>query len=290
MLKTSRKYAEILGVKVGSTHKAGVLRELRGKIARGEKFFIVTPNPEIVIEAQKDKELFRILNSADISIADGIGLCAAYKFLKLPRQKGFLKKLLTFFIQGLGVAFLTFFDKTSLTKELPLIKGRELFLDLIAIANKKSWKVILLGDKLLSAQKAAFKLKLNYKKVRIHGLTGPDLDKRGTPLGKTDKNLQQRVIEKINKFKPELLFVGFGAPKQEKWVYKNFANLNIGGAMVVGGTFDFISGKSVLPPKIIEDRDLEWLWRIAVGHQNLKRVRKAFPEFPARIFFEKLKE
>ncbi len=282
-----RKLEHILGIKVDSTSKAKVLRFVRDRIKKEQKFYVVTPNPEIVLRAQEDKELETVLNSADISIPDGIGLVMASKFFSLPTPKNPIRRFLVLLIQGLGVGFSALFDKKWLQSELKVIKGRELFIDLITVANKKGWRVFLLGDRQLSAKKAEEKLKLNYRKVDLISSQGPNLDSNANPKTDQDRKMEQKVIGRINKASPQMLFIGFGAPKQERWLAKHFEELNIGGAMVVGGTFDYISGRAKLPPEWIEDAGLEWLWRLFSGSQEVKRVFKAFPAFPLKVFWYK---
>lgn len=72
---------QILGVRVNSTSMGEVLRFVRKKIVKREKFWIVTPNPEFIVAAQKDSQFKKILNSADLAIPDGQGLILASKFL-----------------------------------------------------------------------------------------------------------------------------------------------------------------------------------------------------------------
>ncbi|MEX0621390.1 MAG: WecB/TagA/CpsF family glycosyltransferase [Candidatus Woykebacteria bacterium] len=65
---------KILGVKVDNYTYAKALERSKELLESGKKHYIVTPNPEIIVAAQKDKELQDILNRADLSIADGSGL------------------------------------------------------------------------------------------------------------------------------------------------------------------------------------------------------------------------
>jgi N-acetylglucosaminyldiphosphoundecaprenol N-acetyl-beta-D-mannosaminyltransferase len=66
----------------------------------------------------------------------------------------------------------------------------------------------------------------------------------------------------INRASPNILFVGLGAPKQEKWMAKHCGRLN-GNVMVgVGAAFDFISGEKKQAPKWMQSRGLEWLFRL----------------------------
>ncbi|MFC1600596.1 WecB/TagA/CpsF family glycosyltransferase [Patescibacteria group bacterium] len=282
------KYVKILDVKVDSTSMEGVLRQIRSNFRKKKKIYIVTPNPEQIFLSSTDEQYKEILNSADISIPDGIGLIAASKFNSLPRPKNLIKRIFVLFAQGLGVGFSVVFDTDWLSSELRLIKGRELFMEIIKLANKKGYKVILVGDSERSAQKAANKLKQNYIKLDVNGLTGPDLKNNGMPKSEKDKKNEENVIKNINKNKPDLLFIGFRAPVQEKWLYRWYEELDFKCAMVVGGTFDYVSKKKPLPPKWVEDINLEWLWRLVKGDQKFKRVFSAFPKFAWHIYWYKL--
>lgn len=83
----------------------------------------------------------------------------------------------------------------------------------------------------------------------------------------------EKVIEKINSVKPEILLVGLGSPKQEKFIYENLSKMsNVKLAIGVGGAFDFISGCVRRAPKIIQKSGLEWLWRLILEPRRTKRV------------------
>ena len=301
-VEIGRKKENILGIDVDSTSIPQVLRRIRAKLANFDRarlgfnqlkaknngFLIVTPNPEQVMRAQEDSVFAKILNSADISVPDGIGLIAAHKFLILPKTKNLILKPFLYFAQGLGVGFSVVFDRKWLTKEINVIRGRKLFMEIIRLANKKRWRVFLLGDKLKSAKKAADELRKSYKSIKLDACEGPDLDEDANPVNPEDKEIERKAMDVINKVNPQVLFVGFGAPKQEKWVYRHINEINVGGTMVVGGTFDYVSGKKPLPPKWAEDMGLEWFWRLMKKDQKVKRIINAFPKFAWRVFEEKL--
>jgi N-acetylglucosaminyldiphosphoundecaprenol N-acetyl-beta-D-mannosaminyltransferase len=282
------KHVKILGVKVDSTSMEGVLRIIQSKLKKKDKFYIVTPNPEQLLIARNDEQYKDILNSSDISVPDGVGLVAASKFNTLPRPKNILKRSLVLFAQGVGVGFSILFDTQWLSTQIKLIKGRKLFIKLIKLANKKEFKVVLVGDSENSAQKAAKKLRQNFIKLSISGFTGPDLKNNGMPRSDKDTRIEKNVIKNINKEKPDLLFIGFRAPVQEKWLYRCYDNLDFKCAMVVGGTFDYISEKKPIPPSWVDDINLEWLWRLIKGDQKIKRIFRAFPEFAWTVYWEKL--
>src|SRR5579859_6412257 len=105
-----RKYVTILGININSTPKWQLLEAVKNNLEKKIQFYIVTPNPEIILQAQNDPKLTHSLNSADFSVPDGVGL----KFAK---------------------------------KKLQIFKGRDLFLNLLEVANNKKLKVYLLGGR-----------------------------------------------------------------------------------------------------------------------------------------------
>ncbi|QQG41579.1 MAG: WecB/TagA/CpsF family glycosyltransferase [Candidatus Woesebacteria bacterium] len=254
--KKSQKYGQILGINVLSSSINSLLTGVEENISCNKKFYIVTPNPELVLMAQKNKELAIALNSADYPVPDGVGLAYASKFLS--------------------------------GDNLNIIPGRKFFEELVQLAAKKHWKVFLLGGLGDEAALAASKFKIKNSKLKIETVGGPKLNQNGEPDTKVDIKIQFDVIAQINKFRPVLLFVAFGNPKQEIWIHKNLSKLKIGGAMAVGGTFRYVAGFSKLPPKWMEKAGLEWLWRLIKEPNRFKRIFNAFPIFPIKIFWYKL--
>ena len=83
------------------------------------------------------------------------------------------------------------------------------------------------------------------------------------------------VIEKINLAKPDILLVGLGSPKQEKFIAENLSKIpSVKLAIGVGGAFDFISGHAKRAPKFIQKFYLEWLWRLTLQPQRIRRIFK----------------
>lgn len=247
------KYVDILGVGVDSTTKAGVLHsiisrldERSSKAGRLSPFFITTPNPEIILAASSDSKLKDALNSADLSVPDGVGLRLASPNLKI-------------------------------------IKGRDLFLDLVSVAESHKYSVFLLGSTREVNKKSISKLKLQFPNLGINGFSGPRLNSEGLTDTKADSKLQFEAIKMINKLKPKLLFVAFGHPKQEKWVMEHLKELNVDVVMVVGGTLDYIAGAKPIPPKWLESLGLEWFWRLIKEKGHYKRVYRALILFPIKV-------
>lgn len=256
-VNSDRNYVTILDVMLTSTSKEEVLRKISGFFQIGHKFSLFTPNPEILVEANSDKNYLKILNSGDFNVPDGIGLNFASKFLY--------------------------------GKPLKIIPGRKLFWDLIKTSYQNNWKVFLIGGLGNEVILTKEKLENNFKGLNVKCLKGPKLDNDANPLNKTEEKVEKDAVENINKFNPGILFVGFGAPKQEIWIHKWLPKLNCGGAMSVGGTFSYIAGRSPLPPEWMEGIHLEWLWRLVREPRRLPRILTAVIIFPLKVFWYKFR-
>lgn len=290
----SQKIDQIMEINVNSRTTVSLLTRVEDFISDSVKFYIVTPNPELVLMAQKNKRLKNALNAATLSIPDGIGLSQASKYFSLRLPKNFISRIFVGFFQGLRVGAATFLDKDWLTKEIKPIKGRELFMDLIKLAVKNDWKVFLLGGLDNEAELASRELQItNSKQFSNHKLQiefdpGPRLNNNARPLTKNDAEIEKRAIDRINKFSPQLLFVAFGNPRQEIWIHEHLLSLKIGGAMCVGGTLRYIAGVSPLPPKWMAGIGLEWLYRLITEPKRMGRIFRAVIIFPLKVFLYKL--
>jgi N-acetylglucosaminyldiphosphoundecaprenol N-acetyl-beta-D-mannosaminyltransferase len=94
------------------------------------------------------------------------------------------------------------------------------------------------------------------------------------------------VIETINTLSPDILLVGLGSPKQELWVTDNMSRLNVGAIMVVGGSFDVMSGKLKRAPVIFQKAGLEWFYRLYKQPKRFFRMLK-LPLFVIKVLSPK---
>jgi len=228
--KSFRTYRteKILGVKVDFVPLPEIIKRLEKLVKYNKHGQITTPNPEHIVISQYDYRFKKILNQSTLSIPDGIGVVWAVRILQHQ-----------------------FFSK-----KFQQLNGIDLMLSLLRLAALKKWRVFLLGGKNSVAENATRKLKNENKKLQINYFSGA-LDIQNETLTE-----RRQAIWRINKFKPQLLFVAYGAPMQEKWIADNLAKLKVNVGMGVGGAFDFLSGKVLRAPKIVQRLNLEWLWRL----------------------------
>lgn len=295
-----RRIVLILGIFVDSTSKERALNRAcspspaRGGIRQGEGKLIVTPNPEIIVAAQKDKSLGAILNKADLAVPDGIGVAMAMRYLgmgpsrqRAGRGKGGFRPIVLLF-QGLWVGLSLFINKKWLFEVSEVVQGRWLFEELVRRAAQGGKRVFLLGGKQGVAEKAARALNAKWPMLNAKYNSGPWLDEEGKPRDKTETESEEETIKQINAFKPHFLFVGFGHPKQEKWLSRNLPKLKVGVAMTVGGAFDYLAGSVPKPPQWLTQAGFEWLWRLLTQPWRAGRIFTALIIFPIMLYLYRL--
>ncbi|MBN1200889.1 MAG: WecB/TagA/CpsF family glycosyltransferase [Anaerolineae bacterium] len=119
-------------------------------------------------------------------------------------------------------------------------------------AARDGWKLFLLGAAPGVAEQAAANL-VN---------RNPGLQIVGTYAGSPSPHEEETIIERVNASGADILFVAYGAPRQDKWIARNEARLDVCVAMGVGGTFDFIAGVVPRAPRWMRRLALEWLYRL----------------------------
>lgn len=96
---------------------------------------------------------------------------------------------------------------------------------------------------------------------------------------------EKNALEKATLFAPDIVLVGFGAPRQDIWIDEHLAKMpSVKIAAGVGGTFDFLSGRIKRAPKFMRSFGLEWLWRLLRQPNRLARINRAIFIFPYLVY------
>ena len=87
-----------------------------------------------------------------------------------------------------------------------------------------------------------------------------------------ERSEEANIIQEINEKKPDILLVGMGVPRQEKWIARNLKSkqLNVPVCMGVGGSFDVLSGRIPRAPLWMQRHGMEWVYRF------FKQPKRAF--------------
>ncbi len=140
-------------------------------------------------------------------------------------------------------------------KVIKKISGADLHQHLLKDLNAKGGSCFYLGSSEQTLDKIKDKMAKEYPNVRV-GTYSPPFKKEFT----VEEN--DAIIDAINAFEPDVLFIGMTAPKQEKWAYANKKRINSKMICTVGAVFDFYAGTVKRPNHIMVDLGLEWLGRL----------------------------
>jgi len=239
MSESNLKKIDVLGVKVDDVSMEQAV-SLVGKWIDekdSKKRYIVTPNPEFIMLAQKDQRFRKILNQADLAIPDG----------KALQIFGGVKNL---------------------------VGGVYLMEKICSLSEEKSFTVGFLGGRNGVAKQAAECLVKKYPGLKVvFTEDGPKVNSMGYEV----YGIKGKKIEEIlphTKYKipnTDILFVGFGQVKQEKWIADNLQNLPVKVAMGVGGSFDEIAGKVPMVPNWVHRLGIKWLIRLVFQPWRIRR-------------------
>ncbi|WP_443668221.1 WecB/TagA/CpsF family glycosyltransferase [Holdemanella porci] len=219
------------------------LIEIDKLIRLNECAYVVTPNVDHIVQLERDEELKRVYENASLILADGKPLIWISKFYKTPIKEK--------------------------------ISGSDLFPKVCDLAAKKGFTMYLLGAAEGVAAKAAKNLMQKYKGLNIVGTYSP-------PFGfEKDKKELDRIKQQIQKVHPDILIVGLGCPKQEKFMYHHCKELGVPISFGLGASIDFEAGNIKRAPKWMSEHGLEWLYRIT---QDPKRLAKRYLVDDMKIF------
>jgi len=148
------------------------------------------------------------------------------------------------------------------------ITGSDGLPKIAAWAAEEGWRLFFLGAAEGVAARAADVLRVQHPGVQIVG----------TYAGSPTPDEEDALVERINASGADLLFVAYGAPKQDAWIARNLPRLKVKAAMGVGGTFDFIAGVQKRAPIGWQRLGLEWLYRLMREPWRWKRMTR-LPRF-----------
>ena len=153
--------------------------------------------------------------------------------------------------------------------------GPESMFELLKLAETNNLSAYLLGSRAEIVKGAARNIKKSLPNINLVGFHDG--------FFQTD----EKIIAEINELKPDIIFVGMGFPRQEKWVYKNLASFYRGVFVMEGGSFDYLASKVARAPIILQKLGLEWLFRLILQPWRLKRQLRLI-KFVLLVISEKL--
>jgi N-acetylglucosaminyldiphosphoundecaprenol N-acetyl-beta-D-mannosaminyltransferase len=203
--------------------------------------WIVVADMHAVIAAHQSVEFRRMLDQADLIVPDGIGL------VRVAQCKG-----------------------ASIQSR---VAGTDLMKAFFARTKDMDIGHFFLGDTEEKLRQLKANVERTYAGTRIAGMCSP-------PFRPLTPDEDDAIVTLINEARPDVLWVGLGLPKQERWIFEHRHLLNVPLVLGVGAAFKFLAGTVRRAPDCVGHLGFEWLWRFAhEPHRLWRRVMVDAPQF-----------
>lgn len=210
---------------------AETLNEIDKLIQKKNCSYVVTPNVDHIVRLEKDVELQKVYKNASLILTDGKPLIWISKWYKTPIKEK--------------------------------ISGSDLFPKVCELAANKNYTMYLLGAAEGVADTAAKNLMKKYPGLNVVGTYSP-------PFGFEKYEQEMNKIKtQIQEVHPDILIVGLGCPKQEKFMYYHCKELGVPISFGLGASIDFEAGNIKRAPKWMSNNGLEWLYRFSKEPKRL---------------------
>ena len=187
------------------------------------RLIINTINPHSFMVARKDEVFESALKTSDILLVDGIGIVFALRFIEGEKVKK--------------------------------ITGPQFLEYSLEYYNRISGRVFFLGSSDNVLNSIVARVNESFPNIDVGAYSPPYSD-----IFSMEEN--DKMVDRVNEFSPDILFVGMTAPKQEKWVFANKDKVVVCHIASVGAAFDWFSGIKTPPSKLVQRLNLVWLERI----------------------------
>ena len=223
------KYHSILGTKINVTDMDKTVRYIEAHLEELKGHYICVSNVHTTVTAYRDPEYRRVQNGAAMNIPDGKPL-SIVQYLRGEKEAG-------------------------------RVPGPDLMPELFALSEEKGYRHYFYGSTQETLDALRKKLTERYPKMNIVGMYSP-------PFRPMTEEEDREAVERINAAEPDFIWVGLGAPKQEKWMAAHDGRV-CGIMLGVGAGFDFHAGTVKRAPMWMQEICMEWLYRIG---QDPKRL------------------
>jgi N-acetylglucosaminyldiphosphoundecaprenol N-acetyl-beta-D-mannosaminyltransferase len=212
------------------------------------KQVVNTINPHSYVVAKQDASFREALMGSDLLLPDGTGIVWAVRKLH-------------------GIT-------------IPKVAGADVHAHLLTVAQRHGLRVLYMGSTPETLAKITERIQREHPNILV-GSYSPPFKK------KFDDADNEQMLCEVKAFRPDILFVGMTAPKQEKWVHQNREQLSASVICSIGAVFDFYAGTVKRPSAFWIHLGLEWLPRLLHEPRRLwRRMCVSAPIFVADVLKE----
>lgn len=235
----------ILGVNVAAINMEWLLNFTKDNLQNLSGDYMCVSNVHTTVTAFEDESYLRIQNGGIMAIPDGGPLAS------LGQKRGF--------------------------KEMGRTAGPSYMGEIFKISVENGFSHYFLGSTNETLEKLKVELEKNYPGIKVAGTYSP-------PFCDFSEDEDAEIINKINEANADFVWVGLGAPKQERWMAKHQGKVN--GFMVgVGAGFDYFAGNIERAPEWMQKSNVEWFYRLI---QDPKRLFKRYMITNTKFVFNTL--
>ena len=249
------KTENIIGYPITTQNREACVEEIYSWIeSSGKNKYFVCANPHSLELAEYDQIFKHAILNADMITPDGSGIVLASKILNgLINQK---------------------------------VSGSAIFRELSRKLNESGeYKYFFLGSTEHTLARIKKKMTETYPGIEVAGVYSPPFKSEFS----NDDN--KKIVEAVNKVKPDVLWIGMTAPKQEKWIYQNRERLDVKLIAPVGAVFDFFTGNVERSHPLFIKTGFEWLPRLIQQPRRLwSRMFISAPKFIYKVFKQKFNQ
>ncbi|MFT7534267.1 MAG: N-acetylglucosaminyldiphosphoundecaprenol N-acetyl-beta-D-mannosaminyltransferase [Hyphomicrobiaceae bacterium] len=241
--------SSVLGIPIANQNYESIVSQVATWRGQIQHRYICVCPVHSVVTARIDPKLRAALVGSDLNTADGMPIVWAQKLLGHKRASR--------------------------------VYGPDLTLKILERANAEGWRVGFYGAKPAVLEKLTGRLLTRYPQLQIVAAISP-------PFRQLTPAEDEQMTARIRDARPDVLFVGLGCPRQEKWMA---AHAHIATTMIgVGAAFDFHAGAVRQCPPRLQRLGMEWLFRLAVEPRRLFwRYARTNPEYLIRITWQLLR-
>jgi len=236
---------DVLGVGVSAATQAEAIALIAEWISAREQHYVCVTGVHGVMESQRSTELLRIHEESGLTVPDGVPLVWASHYAG--------------------------------ARHVERVYGPDLMLAVCARAAAEGWRVFFYGGKPGVPELLAARLTTCFPALQVVGWHSP-------PFRVLTVDESEAEASLINDACPDLVWVGLSTPKQERWMAAQVGRLDATVMVGVGAAFDFHAGLLRQAPTWMQQRGLEWLFRLAVEPRRLwRRYLSNNPQFVATV-------
>ena len=225
------QHCEILKTNINVTNMSDTIKYIGGHLDDLRGKYICVSNVHTTVMSYENEEYRKIQNGAAMALPDGAPLSS------YSRRKGY--------------------------KQAQRVTGPDLMLELFAISKEKGYRHYFYGATEETLQSMKEVLERDYPGIQIAGMYAP-------PFRALTPQEDAQIVAKINESRPDFIWIGLGAPKQEEWMYQHMGQLQ-GVLSGVGAGFDYLAGYIKRAPRWMQRMSLEWLYRLLQDPKRLWR-------------------